>query len=219
MWGTHGMRQNKPYLVGLTGGIATGKSTAANYIKLNGYSVIEFDKINHDLITNDSISKSELEAFFGPEIVDGEGNIIKSKLGDIVFNDKDKLHILNGIMHPKIYRRSMLMLEDLKDEDIVFLDIPLLFETKELIDLYKLKFNETWVISAKEDVQVSRLMIRNNIDINSAKNLIKTQMNIKVKEKLADVVIFNNYDIENLYDELRIELNNLRRRVSIYEEK
>ncbi len=213
------MKLNKQYIVGVTGGIATGKSTAVNFIKLNGYTAIEFDKINHDLMVQDPIVKSELTAFFGNRIVDKAGNIDRKKLGAIVFNNKEKLEMLNGIMHPKIYRKSIEILAEHRDEDIVFMDIPLLFETKDLIEYFKLKINEVWVISSKEELQISRLMIRNNIDINTARNLTKSQMNIKVKEKLADVVIYNNYDIENLYDELRIELNNLKRRVAMYEKQ
>ena len=213
------MKLNKQYIVGVTGGIATGKSTAVNFIKLNGYTAIEFDKINHDLMVQDPIVKSELTAFFGNRIVDKAGNIDRKKLGAIVFNNKEKIEMLNGIMHPKIYRKSIEILAEHRDEDIVFMDIPLLFETKDLIEYFKLKINEVWVISSKEELQISRLMIRNNIDINTARNLTKSQMNIKVKEKLADVVIYNNYDIENLYDELRIELNNLKRRVAMYEKQ
>ena len=212
------MKQNKPYIVAVTGGIATGKSTALNYIKMRGYEVIEFDVIGHNVLM-DNLVVSQLSQIFGNAILDEQGNINRKALGSVVFADKEKLNILNNISHPKIYEIASKQIESFKDEDIIFLDIPLLYETKNnFTDFYK-KINEVWVISSRETVQTSRLMIRDKISIEEAQNKIKSQMSLKVKERLADEVIYNNSDIYALYEQIRIELNNLGKRVSFKYEK
>lgn len=212
------MKQNKPYIVAVTGGIATGKSTALNYIKMRGYEVIEFDIIGHNVLM-DNLVISQLTRMFGRSILDETGKIDRKKLGSMVFLDKNKLSALNNISHPKIYEIASNQINSFKEEDIIFLDIPLLFETRNNFSEFYEQIDEVWVISSRETVQTSRLMIRDKISIEEAQNKIKSQMSLKVKERLADEVIYNNSDIYALYEEIRIELNNLGKRVSLKYEK
>ena len=86
------MKQNKPYIMAVTGGIATGKSTALNYIKMRGYEVIEFDVIGHNVLM-DNLVVSQLSQIFGNAILDEQGNINRKALGSVVFADKEKLNI------------------------------------------------------------------------------------------------------------------------------
>ena len=131
----------------------------------------------------------------------------------------NKLSSLNNISHPKIYEIASNQINSFKEEDIIFLDIPLLFETRNNFSEFYEQIDEVWVISSRETVQTSRLMIRDKISIEEAQNKIKSQMSLKVKERLADEVIYNNSDIYALYEEIRIELNNLGKRVSLKYEK
>lgn len=212
------MKQSKSYLVAVTGGISTGKSTALNYIKMRGYEVIEFDLIGHEVL-NDSLVIKQLVQNFGSKILNEDESVNRKTLGRIVFSDKEKLNILNRITHSKIYEIAMEKIVSLKEERILFLDIPLLFETKNTFREFYSKVDEIWVISSREAVQISRLMIRDKITLEEAQNKIKSQMSLKVKERLADEVIYNNSDVYALYDEVRIELNNLEKRVSFKYER
>lgn len=208
------MKLNRPYTVAITGGISTGKSTALNYIKMRGYEVIEFDLIGH-FILKDNFVINQLVQNFGNNILSEDGEIDRRALGKLVFSNKEKLNILNQITHGKIYELAQEKINLLKDEKIIFLDIPLLFETKNnFVDFYK-GIDEIWVVSSREAVQITRLMIRDKITLEEAQNKIRSQMNLKVKERLADQVLYNNSDVYELYDEIRIELNNLEKRVSL----
>lgn len=208
------MIQNKPYIVGVTGGIATGKSTATNYIKMRGYEVVDFDKIAHDIL-DDKLTKSQIISTFGEEILDENENIDRKKLGALVFNNRKNLEKLNNITHPKIYEKGREKIKTLLDERIIFLDIPLLFETKNIFEDFYENVDEIWLINSKGEAQTSRLMIRDKLSVDEAKERIRLQMPMKVKSKLSDVVIYNNSDIYALYDEIRIVLNNLERRVEL----
>lgn len=207
------MTQNKTYIVALTGGIATGKSTAINYIKMRGYTVIDFDKISHEVL-NTKVVINELVSAFGKIILD-DGKIERKKLGEIVFNDKNALKTLNHITHTRIYNRAKMLIEDNKNEKILFLDIPLLFETRLKFEDFYNQVDEIWVVSSNNRVQATRLMIRDKIDINEANKKMNSQMKLRIKEKMGDVIFYNNSDIYALYEDLRIELFNLEKRVNI----
>lgn len=206
------MTQNKPYIVGVTGGIATGKSTSTNYIKMRGYEVIDFDKIAHDIL-DDKMTIKQLVNIFGDKILNENNEIDRKKLGSIAFKNKVDLEALNNIMHPKIYQKAKEEIQRFSDEKILFLDIPLLFETKNKFEEFYKLVDEFWLINSREETQISRLMIRDKISVDEAKEKIRLQMPLKVKSKLSNVVIYNNNDIYALYDEIRIELSNLERRV------
>lgn len=206
------MTQNK-YYIGLTGGIASGKSTASRYIKLKGYEVIDFDEIGHS-IYNDEETIIEVRNAFGSKVFTNN-KIDRKKLSKVVFSDKKKLEILNKITHARIYDIATEKSKSI-DEKIVFFDIPLLFETKNEFKKFYSSIDEIWVISTTLNNQITRLMIRDSISIDEAKKRIKAQMNLKLKERMGDVVFYNNTDEYDLYNDLDIELKNLEKRV-LYE--
>ncbi len=206
------MTQNK-YYIGLTGGIASGKSTASRYIKLKGYEVIDFDEIGHR-IYDDEGTIIEVKNAFGSKVFTNN-KIDRKKLGKVVFSDKKKLEILNKITHARIYEIAYEKSKSI-DEKIVFFDIPLLFETKNEFKEFYRNIDEIWVISTTLNNQITRLMIRDSISIDEAKKRIKAQMNLKLKERMGDVVFYNNTDEYDLYNDLDIELKNLEKRV-LYE--
>lgn len=211
------MTLNSIYLVAITGSIASGKSIASNFLKISGYETINFDKLGHYVLSDDKIAKDLIVKEFGKGILGEDGSIDRKKLANIVFADKAKLQKLNSISHPRIYELAVEKIKSLEGQRVVFLEIPLLFETRNDFKSFYDSIDEIWLISTREDIQLSRLMIRDKISMEEAQSRIDAQLNLSIKEKLADLIIYNNDDIEDLYQEMRIELNNLERRISIDE--
>lgn len=190
-------------IIGLTGSIATGKSTLSKYLKDLGYLVINTDDIAHQVLTFPHIIK-KIESLVNKDVVES-GIINRKKLGDIVFNDSEKLRILNNITHPEIYRITKDLIE--KQRGVVFVEVPLLFETNftSLVD-------KIIVISADEKIQIKRLKKRNKITTNEAINLINKQMSLNEKARLADYVIDNSSTIKHMERQVLnlLEKENLR---------
>ncbi|MFI3328850.1 MAG: dephospho-CoA kinase [bacterium] len=185
-------------VIGLTGSIASGKTLTSNYLKSLNYKVIDCDEISHQIILKPNDCYYKLIEEFG-DILDGE-EISRDKLRNIVFNNKELLNKLNSILHPAIYQEVKKQITN----ELVFIDCPLLFETnfKELCD-------QTLVISTKENIQIDRLIKRNNITKEEAKKRIQLQMSLKDKEKQATYIINNINDEQHLYkqiDDLLIKL-------------
>lgn len=201
------MTQNKPHIIGLTGGIASGKSTVTKYLNSLGYKVIDFDKLSREVLTNKFVIK-ELAITFGDYIIEND-KVNRSHLAKIIFSDRYARERLNGIMHPRIYMKATREIKKLNNEKIVFLDIPLLFESKNSYPKFYSKINETWVISANENVQRTRLMLRDQITLEEAEGKIKSQLKLQLKEKLADVIIYNNGNLESLYKQIDSQLEKL----------
>lgn len=179
--------------VGLTGGIACGKSTVAEMFVKNGAHLIDFDRLAHEAQEPGKPAWPEIVKFFGKEILSPDGKINRVKLGNIVFADKKKLTKLNKIVHPLVYREWLSRQEKISRKDhhaIIIADVPLLFEggMQHLFDLTVL------VLIAPEE-QIRRLMARNHISREEAEKRLKSQMPIDEKNALADIVIDNKNSI------------------------
>lgn len=176
-------------IIGITGSIATGKSTLSKYLKELGFIVINTDELAHQVLTFPHIIE-KIEILINKDVVEG-GIIDRKRLGNIVFKDSDKLSILNEITHPEIFKLTKKFIE--KQQGVIFIEIPLLFETnfKELVD-------KTLVIYADKKEQIKRLIERNNLTENEAVNLINKQMSLQEKIKLADYVIDNSTTISEM---------------------
>ncbi|GAB6269662.1 MAG: dephospho-CoA kinase [Smithella sp.] len=175
--------------VGLTGGIACGKSTVAGMFVKNGAHLIDFDRLAHEIQEPGKPAWQEVVKIFGKEILSPDGSIDRVKLGNIVFTDKEKLTKLNRIVHPLIYKEWLARQEKISQKDnhaIILADVPLLFEGRmqHLFDLTIL------VLIAPEE-QIRRLMARNHISRGDAEQRLKSQMPIDEKNALADIVIDN----------------------------
>lgn len=192
--------------IGLTGGIASGKSTASGYIKSLGYKVIDADEISILLSKKGEAIYNEIVRAFGREILKEDLEIDRKMLGEIVFGNKEKLDILNEISHRLILeeiKREMGECE--KYEELIFVDIPLLFEC----DMGSW-FDETWLIAVNEETQLKRLIKRNNFTREEAINRISSQMPLKTKINLSDEVILNEDSIEELYKNIDNLLSKLK---------
>ena len=179
--------------IGLTGGIACGKSTVAKMFVKNGAHLIDFDELAHEVQEPEKPAWKKVVNHFGERILQPDKKIDRVKLGKIVFADKEKLSELNKIVHPLVYQEWHLRLEKICKKEkhtIVLSDIPLLFEgnMQNLFDLTML------VLIAPEE-QIRRLMTRNGVNKEEAEKRLKSQMPIGEKIALADIVIDNEGSI------------------------
>ena len=190
--------------IGITGSIACGKSTVSDYLIAKGYTIIDADKLGHVALTSDDV-KRKLAEKFGDEILENN-EISREKLGKLVFGNDDNLKILNSIIHPKIKELILKLQEEHKDENLVFLDIALLYEAN-FVDLVE----KVAVVYIDEDVQLERLMTRNSLSKEEAIKRIESQMSPREKAALGDFVINNSYSKEDTFQQIDEILEKLKR--------
>ena len=184
-------------VIGLTGGIGTGKSTVSRILKKRGYEVIDLDVIAHEVIRFPQVIEKIVENF-GKEILENnnsENDIIsREKLGKIIFRDKEKRLILNSIMHPEIlHSMREKILKYKKENKIIFVEIQLLFEVQ-----WEKEFDSILLVSADEKTQIQRVLKRDNRTYEEALNIINSQMPLDEKKKKSDFIIENNGNILEL---------------------
>ena len=179
--------------IALTGGISTGKSTVCNLLKLHGFLTIDADKIAHKLLDENS---SKIEEMFGKEYVEN-GKVLRKELGKIIFSNEENKLKLEALLHPlikeEIIKESKIYEEQNKP---YFVDIPLFFEKMHY------PISKSLVIYTPKELQVQRLMKRDNINEQEAKLKISNQMDIEEKKNLADMVIDNSKDLKHLQNEV-----------------
>ena len=182
-------------IIGLTGGIASGKSTVSKYLVEKGFKVYDADKIAKDISGKKSVQE-EIILTFGNEILDENGNVDRKKLKEIVFEDKEKLKQLNAIIHPKVIDFYKELKEQNTDKIIIF-DVPLLFESG--IDKF---CDKILVVISDYKIQLNRIVERDKIDRDLAEKIIKSQLSNEERIKKADVVIENNSSLEDLFEKV-----------------
>ncbi|WP_149722675.1 dephospho-CoA kinase [Campylobacter concisus] len=188
--------QKFPNAYVITGSIASGKSTVVNLLKERGFSVIDADLIAHEQL---EICKGEIVREFGEQILDEAGKIDRKKLGAIVFREPKKLKNLEQILHPKIKAEIFFKASQLERlGQVYFVDIPLFFEKKERYA----EFKNVAVIYAPKELLLSRIMSRNALNLEDAKARVELQMDIEQKREMANFLIDNSNDRENLKLEL-----------------
>lgn len=181
----------KSYIIGLTGGIASGKTTVSNYLKKKGFMVIDSDLIVKELYLDESFSLMIGQIFDSLK----EGILDKKKLSKVIFNDINMRKKLESIIHPMVYQKIK-QLVSVSFEHLIFLDIPLLFETN-----YK-DFDQSLLIDTDESLQLERLIIRDHLSKKDANMRIASQMSLEKKRLLADVIIKNNESLSKLYESI-----------------
>ena len=190
--------------IGITGSIACGKSTVSDYLIDKGYTIIDADKLGHVALNSDDV-KRKLAEKFGDEILENN-EISREKLGKLVFGNDNNLKKLNNIIHPKIKELILKLQDDHKDEDLVFLDIALLYEAN-FVDLVE----KVAVVYIDKDVQLERLMTRNSLSKEEALKRIESQMSPQEKASLGDFVINNSYRKEDTFQQIDEILEKLKR--------
>lgn len=204
------MKQNKCTIVGLTGGIASGKSTVSNILMKKGYDLIDADLIAREVVEVGAPAYDKIVEEFSNEILFDDKNINRKKLGEIIFNDEKLRKKLNSITHHFILESiKNKLIEKCKEENIVFLDIPLLFEEYDLWKEYDIQFDEIILVYLNETNQIKRLQKRDNISKDEALSRIKSQLSMDEKLKKSSKTIDNSGNIQQLnkqIDRLLLEL-------------
>lgn len=185
--------------IGLTGGIASGKSTVSQMFKEAGIVVVDADVIARKVVEPGEEAYEQIVQSFGKDILLPDETIDRQKLGSVVFFNEEKRLLLNSIVHPAVRKQMLKEKEEHLNngEETVILDIPLLFESKltALVD-------RTLLVYVDYETQLARLMNRNNLTKGEAEARIQSQMPLKDKIQLADAVIDNNGTIEATKDQL-----------------
>lgn len=186
-------------IIGITGGIGSGKSTVARILGDLGAGVVDADKVSKEVTTKDKPALEEIVELFGTGVVNNEGILDRKKLSDIVFTDRSKLETLNLITHKYIVDEIKVELEKLREAgvQIAVLDAPLPVEHG-FLDMVE----EVWVIVANSDLRIKRVMKRNNITREDALSRVKMQKRDEEYLKLADKVIKNEGGMEELEKEI-----------------
>ena len=189
-------------VIGLTGGIGSGKSTVAGFLAELGAVVIDADKTGHEVLETDSSARQQIMAAFGQQVFAPEDRIDRKKLGDIVFKNRDVRSRLNRIMHPRIYRMVKARLEQYREQgvDVVVIEAPLLLEAgwATLVD-------NVWVTTAAEATILKRLEQYISLSRDDVMARIRSQLPGKERVKLANVVINTDCSL----DELKVKVGTL----------
>ncbi|MCL4125666.1 UNVERIFIED_CONTAM: hypothetical protein GTU68_026820 [Idotea baltica] len=181
------------FLVGLTGGIATGKSLVASLFKEDDIPVIDADLIAREIVEIGKPAYNKIRKHFGSNVFQENGELDRIQLGKEIFGNLENRKLLNSITHPYIYgeMKKQVFRYFLAGKQFVLLDLPLLFETKSVLPY----LHKTIVVSCDHETQLDRLMKRNSYSEKEAKRRIEAQMNLEEKTSLADFVIENSGSI------------------------
>lgn len=193
-------QNNEKKVIIITGSIGTGKSAAVNIIKNLGFHVLDSDKIVHEGYNKGTELYQKVIEHFGEKILNEDRTISRQKLGEIVFNNEKYLNELNEIVHVYVINKLKKGIEECGDK-VVFLDIPLFFESMGREIEHGLNFDEVWLIYTSLEVQRERLVqraISENKNPSDVLNIIQKQMSIDKKAIMADRVVDNNGTIEEL---------------------
>lgn len=176
-------------VIGLTGSIASGKSTVSDFLKEQKIPLVDADVIARKVVEKDSVGLHKLVLAFGEDILQEDGTLNRTKLGQLVFNDEKQRKLLDQILHPIIRQAILTVRDEVKKQNVplLIMDIPLLFETN-----YAQEVDEIVVVAVDPEIQLKRLMDRNQLTRAEAEQRIATQWPIAQKVALADVVIDNN---------------------------
>lgn len=182
-------------VIGLTGGIATGKSTISSILKELGAYIVDADIIARSVVQKGEKAYNEIVQHFGRKILMPNGEINRKKLGHIVFSDSEKLKLLNQITHPEIIGRIKDKVEEYKDvgAKVIVIDAAILIEVG--LDWY---CDSIWLVSVDKETQIRRLMERDKFAYSDALNRINSQYANEKKSQFADVIIDNNEPIEEV---------------------
>ena len=187
-------------VIGLTGGIGSGKSTVSRFLAELGAAVIDADKIGHEVYRPDTDTWRKLVKTFGRGILTADNTIDRKKLGAIVFSNEEELKRLNAIIHPQITEVIKKQIDDYrrKDAKVIVLDAPVLLEAhaKNLVD-------EVWVVVANEENVIKRAVARTGLREEQIRDRIRAQMSKTERIKNAQVIIYNDGTPEDLRGKIK----------------
>lgn len=192
-------------VIGLTGGIASGKSTVTAFLQQNGYQVIDADAVVHELQSKGNRLYAILVKEFGPSILLANGQLDRAKLGRLVFSNEERRKRLSDIQDAIIRKELFVRKEQLmQTERVFFMDIPLLYELD-----YSGIVDEVWLVYVDKYQQLERLIKRNGYSSQEARNRIDAQFSLDRKKVLADKVIDNSGDLDTTLSQVKDYLEEL----------
>ncbi|WP_042474726.1 dephospho-CoA kinase [Bacillus ndiopicus] len=187
-------------IIGLTGSIASGKSTVAQMLKEYQLPIVDADLVARQVVEPGSETLQKIAEAFGQDVIKEDGAMDREKVGSIIFHEPAQRKVLNDIIHPAIRTEMLRQRDELLHggAEHVVMDIPLLFESKlqHFVD-------KILVVSVTEEIQLARLMERNQLPENEARARIASQLPMSVKEQGADAVIYNNATKESTAEQLK----------------
>ncbi len=201
---------DKMKIIGLTGGIGSGKTTVAGFLAELGAIVLDADKIGHDVLENDAQTHNSIVETFGEQVLDAEGGIDRKKLADIVFNSRELLVRLNLITHPPIYRIMQGLIDENRQQgtEILIIDAPLLIEAG-----LATRVDELWVTIAPPEVIIARLE-KKGMTHEDIQTRMQIQMIPEERIKLANLIINTDVSLEDLkktisdlWQKIRVDTN------------
>lgn len=194
------MPANRPYVIGLTGGIGCGKSEAAQYLKSIGAAHVDADEISRALTAPEGEALPEIRRVFGDAVFNADGTLDRAALGQQVFGNDCARRALEGILHPLVQRNMLRTMDEAAEAgaQIVILDVPLLFETgmDALCD-------ETWVLYVDREQQITRVVSRDGLTREQAEARIDSQMSTEARNARATHAINTDQPVERTRAELR----------------
>jgi len=187
-------------IVGLTGGIATGKSTVSDMFEERGAVIVDFDVLSHDVIEPDMPAWKDIVDYFGPSVLNEDRTLDRARLGDIVFADTEKRRKLEGFIYPRLFEEYSRRIQEIGEKTpdaLVLADVPLLIEVK-----LQGMFEKIIVVYATREQQLQRLTGRDGLDRDAMLQRLDAQMPIEEKIKHADYVIDNSGSLEKVEREV-----------------
>ena len=186
-------------IIGLTGGIGTGKSTASDYLRRQGFAVIDADRISREIVEPGTPLLKEIEAQFGSGILNGDGTLNRKALAAVVFSDRGKKDLLDRLMHGRILDEIERRIRQYQRENIrgIIVDAPLLFETG-----LEEKCDQVWLITADESLRVLRVCKRDGMNPEEVRARMRNQMGEEEKKERAHRIVDNSGSRESLLKQL-----------------
>ena len=184
------------FRIGLTGGVGSGKSTVSRYLAKQGIPIIDGDEISREAVMPGSPVMREIERLFGSEMLTEDGNLNREKMAELVFSDEGKRQILNGLIHPFVWKKTeeATLAAQERGHRFVVLDMPLLLEIG-----WNLRVESVWVVTVPQEVQIERVQKRDGVTREQAMARIRKQMPTVSKIGYADIVIDNSGTEEETY--------------------
>ena len=187
-------KKGKFLLLGVTGGIASGKTTVANMLRELGAPIIDFDLIARQVVEPGKPAWKEIVEYFGKQVLKKDNSLDRKKVSKIVFRDMEKRKKLEGFTHPRIHEEFVKQVNEIAKKDpnaIIQVAIPLLIELN-----LQYMFHKTLVVYIPQEKQIERLIERDGISEDEARNILKAQLPIDEKVGYADFVIYNEKSLE-----------------------
>ncbi len=197
-------------LIGLTGGIGAGKTTVSEYLKEKGYTVLDADLVAREIVEPGTETLLTLAETFGKDIIDPDGSLNRGRLADIAFSDSKQKKLLDRIMHGKVIKILLDRAKTMSDQQLVFIDVPLLFESG--MDQY---MDQVWLVDADDEVRILRVMDRDGSSREEVLNRIRYQLGRDEKKEKAHFILDNSGVKGSLYNQIDKILNILIKKENI----